>query len=92
MRYDTLAGCRRESNRSKWLDLTYDYSTRQAPQDIKTQAFPVIAHVVSGGLVYTQSVLYYNDHDSRVSPPIMSAILLLPAIEFRCDQLHMPRL
>lgn len=61
-----------ENQTEKWLDLTYDYSTRQAIQDVKTHALPAIAYVASGDLVFSESVVYYNDHNSSVLPPIMS--------------------
>ena len=61
-----------ENQTSKWLDLTYDYSVRQAVQDVKTHALPAIAYVAEGNVVFSETPLYYNDHNSSTLPPIMS--------------------
>ena len=61
-----------ENQTEKWLDQTYDYSVRQAVQDVKTHALPAIAYIASKNLVFSETVVYYNEHNSSVLPPIMS--------------------
>lgn len=61
-----------ENQTEQWLDLVYDYSTRQAVQDVKTHALPAIAWVGQGDLVVSETPVYYNDHNSSTLPPVMS--------------------
>ena len=61
-----------ENQTEKWLGLTYDYSTRQAVQDVKTHALPAIAYIAQGNQVFSQTPVYYNTHNSSTLPPIMS--------------------
>lgn len=61
-----------ENQTEKWLDMVYDYSTRQAVVDVKTHALPAIAYVAANNLVVGETIVYYNDHNSSKLPPVMS--------------------
>ncbi len=61
-----------ENQTENWLDLTYDYSTRQAVQDVKTHALPAMIWNVEGDQVLSLTPLYYNQHNASTLPPIMS--------------------
>lgn len=69
-----------ENTTNQWLDLTYDYNTRQAVKDFKTHALPAVAWVQENNQVLTETPLFYNKHDSSTLPPIMSGWNNLPAI------------
>lgn len=60
-----------ENQTEQWLDVTYDYSVRQAVLDVKTHALPAVMYIGTTDEVITLTPLYYNDHNSSVLPPIM---------------------
>ncbi|KAH8704705.1 6-hydroxy-D-nicotine oxidase [Talaromyces proteolyticus] len=61
-----------ENQTEKWLDLTYDYSVRQAVVDVKTHALPAILYLGDTDEVLTSTPVYYNAHNSSALPPIMA--------------------
>ncbi|OKL57965.1 hypothetical protein UA08_06762 [Talaromyces atroroseus] len=61
-----------ENQTEKWLDLTYDYSVRQAVLDVNTHALPAILYMAGTDEVITNTPVYYNSHNSSVLPPIMA--------------------
>lgn len=60
-----------ENQTEQWLDLTYDYSVRQAVLDVKTHALPAAMYIGATDEAITLTPLYYNEHNSSVLPPIM---------------------